>query len=270
MTTPKLRRTPKVFGTSYQPPSRTKANSTFRPTAVSLQPVFRVVLLVLLLFGLSRLPVFRIKHVAIEGADNAQLQTDLQALVGQSIFSRKIGQVTEHWLHTEGSLAILSCHKGLPSSLSCRAALRQPSLIWQQSGKEFLVDKDGVLYAEKGPGPLTVPVVQDQIGSTNQLGTNVASTEVIEQITRLKKTLEEQGIVISRFFITDSLYQVGVIIGGYKNTDNQPVTKELTALFASTQPIDAQAKVLRILLRERGGQITTRIDLRIPGYVYYK
>ncbi|QQG49983.1 MAG: hypothetical protein HZB70_00100 [Candidatus Berkelbacteria bacterium] len=262
-------KTPKVFNTSYVPPKRLSANGGVS-NSLAWRPVVRVLFVVAVIFALSRLPVFKIKQVNIEGADNALLKEELQSLVGQSIFSSTVSRTTERWLRQERSLAALTCHRGLPSSLSCQATMRSPAIIWVQSGREFLVDEEGVLYAEKSGQPLDVPLLEDRVNTDSNLGSQVASREIVEQVIRLKKILSEQSVTTKSLFVADSLYQLGALITSYVGADGQPVQKELTALFISTQPIESQVKALRTLLKERGGSIKERVDLRIPGYVYYK
>jgi hypothetical protein len=225
---------------------------------------------VLLLWGLTRLPVFQIKTVAVEGSDNVELQKDFQGLIGTSVFSRELSRTVERWLLKDRSLSGLECRRGLPDSISCEAVLRAPSLVWLRDGKEFLVDDDGALYAEKGPQALSLPVVEDRLAEAVQIGNAVASAEVVEQLTRLHRLLGDRGITVSKFFITDSLYQIGAVLTSWQDSSGAVVNKELTALFVSTQPLEAQTKALRALLRERGSQINERVDLRVPGYLYYK
>jgi hypothetical protein len=264
-------RVPKVFNSSYQP---SKPKQPGKPFPLLHDPAFRpvvwVAVVVLVLVGITRLPVFQIKSVTLEGTDNEQLHQELQTFVGHSIFSRQISQAVERWTSDDRSLAALHCRRGLPNSLSCTAVTRLPALIWVRDGSEYLVDKEGLLYARKGPQPLDLPVLEDRLPGAVELSTNIASGEVVEKIIRLSTLLQSRSIDVGGFFITDSLYQVGVSATAFNTADGTRVEKEFTVLFTSTQPLQAQMRVLAALLDQQRANIAAQVDLRVPGYVYYR
>lgn len=262
-----LRRTPKVFGTSYQPPTPSNSRSSvvrqraWRPIAV-------VATLVIGAFLIARLPFFQIKSVTAEGVTSTELTADLQALVGHSIFSSQITRVTNRWLSRDQSLESLVCRRGIPNTVRCSATNRTGVMVWRQGGAEFWVDQNGRAFALRAatePAPL---VVEDQ-GVAVKLGGNVASREIVDVFLRLHQRLAERSIAVKHFFVADVLYQPGAVITSFPVNGQTNLEKELTAVFAVTESIESQVRTLSSLLASRGTQIQTRIDLRVPGYVYY-
>jgi len=261
----RVRKTPKVFGSSYQPVRQSTS------AGVNPLPFIRFVVLALILYGITRLPIFAISDVTVEGTNNAELAKSLTELEGTSIFSGKIAAKKQEWYQKDSSLADIICRKGLPSSLHCQVRTRVPSLVWVTNGKEYLVDENGVLYAEKSSNQqLDVPFIEDRLNTAAALGNEVASGDVIGQVVKLKTRLNERGIHTERFFIQDSLYQLGVTITQYPGPNGEEVKRNLLTYFITTQPLEAQVKTLQTLLKERGPAVTERVDLRVPGYVYYR
>lgn len=223
-----------------------------------------------IVFSLSQLPVFQVKTVVVEGSDNTELQQEFQSLVGGSVFSRNLTRTVDRWLARDQSLSELRCRRGLPDTITCVAKSRQPSLIWLREGKEFLVDGQGLLYAEKGPQPLGIPSVEDKIGEEASVGSDVISGEIASQVVTLDSLLREREITVNRFFIQDSVYQIGATITGWTDSGGTSIQKELSVLFVSTESLEAQIKTLHSLLLQRGADVAKQIDLRVPGYVYYQ
>lgn len=262
-----LRRTPKVFGTSYRPQAK-KASQLSIVKTRAWKPIVIVAGVALAFFLVARLPIFQIKSVTVEGAVSAELAAELQGLVGHSIFSGQITRVTSRWLVGDQSLAALNCRRGIPNTVRCRAVNRTGVVVWRQGGNEFWVDESGRAFARYQPTESASLVVEDR-GAPVEIGSDVASSEIISVFLRLRDRLVERSIGVKHFFVADVLYQPGVVISSFPVTGQPVLQKDLTILFAATESVDAQVQTLASLLATRGVNVASRIDLRVPGYVYY-
>lgn len=265
---PKLRRTPKVFASSYRP-TTSSSHSTARVSLSAWRPIFVVVAIVAGLALLTRLPIFQLKSVSVEGVNNPETVAELKSLVGSSIFSARITRTVDHWLATDPALRSLSCRRGIPDTLQCQATYRTGALVWKQPNGEFWVDVNGRVFSvRQAEQPATI-VVEDAL-ATAAIGADVASTEIVELFLRLQKALTDRLIVVNRFYIVDAVYQPGVVIGGFTTSDGRQIQKEVRAVFAATESIEAQVRTLKQLIDNNGDQVAGYIDLRVPGYVYYR
>lgn len=255
-------RTPKVFSSSYIPP-KAKARKELR-----LGPIFKVVVLAVIIFGVTRLPIFKVNSVSVQGTSNLDLTNDLNALKGSSIFSRKISSTIERWLREDGSIADLNCRKGLPSDLSCVVKPREPKLILKKNGQEYVLDGLGVVFATRA-AEFNAPVLEDRAAQEVKLGEEILSEQVVDQIIKLDDILKEAEIIVDRYLVEDSLYQLGAVVTSFKAGD-ELLSKSIIVRFVSSESITSQTKTLQSLLKERGRSISERVDLRVPGYVYYK
>jgi len=261
-----LKRTPKVFGTSYQPSSTASKATPLK--GKNWRPVGAVIVAVCLAILTARLPVFQIKSVTTDGVTNPELLADLQTLVGHSIFSGQITRVTDRWLIRDQSLATLFCRRGLPSSVRCNATTRHGVLVWRQGTAEYWVDDNGRAFAVRQPTETAGLIVEDQAANPVKVGSDVASGEIVDVFLRLQQGLTDRAIVVRHFFIADVLYQPGALVSSF-TVHGQMVQKDVSVLFAATESIDSQVRTLASLLAERGDRIQGRVDLRVPGYIYY-
>ncbi len=269
MNQPKLRRTPKVFGTSYRPSPPSSRGQAPIVTFKHWRPVITVVVLVVLGALVSRLPVFQIKTVTITGLTNAELISELEGLRGKSIFSGSISRTTSKWLGRDPSLAELVCRRGIPDSISCSGKNRTGALVWKNQTGEYWVDADGRVFSARSATEQAALVVEDRVGEI-KIGTDVASQEIITTYLRLQQRLTDRSIAVKNFIVADALYQPSVIISSFPGPSSAAIQREVTVLFAATESIDAQVQTLASLLIQRGERVAAQIDLRVPGYVYYR
>ncbi len=248
-----VRRTPKVFGTSYRPP---------RSTTFDIKP-FRPILVVIIIFAavilIPRIPLFTIRSVEVDGAGDPAVTMPLHQLAGQSLFSRKISTTVNHIEETDVTISQLNCRRGIPHSLHCQVNYRQPVILWKAENSYFSVDDSGLVF-NQSPSPIAgLTIVEDQRSQHVVIDQIVISSGAIEAYKKLATLLQAKNITFNNLFISESLYQVGATL-----TDNR------TALFVIHYPLDTQVNLLAQILQEKGGQIKERIDLRVPGYVYYQ
>lgn len=248
-----VRRTPKVFGTSYRPP---------RSTTFDVKP-FRPILIVIIVFVamilIPRIPLFAIRSVEIDGTDNPAVTMPLHQLNGQSLFSRKISTTINHIEETDVTISQLNCSRGIPHSLHCQVHYRKPALLWKAENSYFSVDGSGLVFNQSPTSMDGLTIVEDQRSQHVTIDQVVISSGAIEAYQKLAGLLQAKNISFTSLFISESLYQVGATL-----TDNR------TALFVIHYPLDTQVNLLAQIIQEKGGEIKARIDLRVPGYVYYQ
>ncbi len=260
------RRTPKVFYSSYSQTQRSiSGGSTMSPGQ------FRQLLIVAIIiiggYFLTRLPVFQIKTVTITGTDDPALIGELNSLVGYSILSASVTQKVQEVSQAHPELEKLDCIKGIPDTLRCVAELRQALLGWRTNGQTYLLDQHGVAY-QQTTSP-AVLVVEDRKNVVVALGDRPISSEVLDVYRVLQSGLTANGYVVDKFFVNTSVLHAGVVVSsravGLPFPAN-PIELE----FSLSYPVSIQISTLNKLLESKSGQIGLRVDLRTPGYLYYK
>lgn len=251
-------RNPKIFGSSYQPPIEKKPLKVGR----SWRAIITVVVVVVLVVLIGRLPFFQIRSAELIGDSNEQIAQELTKLQGQSLFARSVGKFVSQ-TETMTSVESFSCRKGIPSSLRCTLLLRKPALIWQSGQAQYLVDKDGVIFAATSSEQPEKLVVEDTFQQPIELGKVIVSPEIVSMYQQLVTMFSEKQLLIKKLQLTESLYQVTAII-------DRAGKNPIKALFLLTDNIKNQVDSVSTALAQKGDSISERIDVRVPGYVYTK
>ena len=248
-----VRRTPKVFYSSWRPAVARNKKSDLK----KYRFILYAVIFIAFIFGLSYVPAFRIKNVQVD-TDNPQIVNALDSLNGQFLF----GSSTDHEVNTliQSNLTInnLYCKKGIPSSLKCFVTFREPLLTWQAKDKYLLVDKNGLAYQQVSAPNDKILLVQDMIKDGN-VGDKVISPQVIDTYKSLVDLLKTKSLLVSRLMINDTTFQVDAALSNGK-----------TARFNITGSLQGQVDTLSSLLTEHPDLAKTVIDLRVPNSIYTK
>lgn len=262
------RRTPKVFNSSYRPKQpKTRDWQKYR----ALLPLGYVVVSGLVLWSIFRLPAFQIKNVIIDGDKPAAVQESLEGLKGTLIFSSHIETVRQKLLHDHLEVEDIVCRRGLPNTLRCQITLSQPVLVWKKGDAQYLVDQNGLLYANKSDSATNFPVVEDRSPIPATIGQVVASPQAVNNIQHLATALSSKGYQTQEFFITETLYQIGAVLTGVTPTGTPfPAKQPINVLFITTYSLDDQVKALSSIFKNNANQINEYVDLRVAGYAYYK
>lgn len=253
-------RTPKLFGSSYQPPP---SNSTSSGPSAPWRAIIIIVLAAALVLLLGRLPIFRLKTVELLGDKNDTISTQSNNLLGQSIFSHA---VTQFISETKSNITVsgFNCSRGIPNILRCTLKTRSASLVWESDGTDYLVDDTGTIF-ELGslPPPPNTLVVVDTKKQVVHLGSVVGSPDMIKQYQHLTDLLNSKQLTVSKLLLDESLYQVSAAI----ERVGKPT---IQASFLLSGDLNAQVEALSGALTQKGDSITERVDLRVPGYVFTK
>lgn len=213
----------------------------------------------------TRLPFFQVKYVDVHNSPSTSVTKLAQTLVGSSIFSNRINVVTRQVLEQHGELESFTCTRGLPATIRCEAESREAQFLWKSAGKTYLLDRTGYIFAEAASELL--PAIEDRANQSVTVGQAVTSEETITTYKQLITDLQQQGMTITQLYITESFYQFGVIISARVNKPFP--SNPISVLFTTSYPVTAQSTVLNKVLDERATQIKERVDLRVPGNVYF-
>lgn len=256
------RRTPKVFFSSYRPKKPQLENKS------QFKQIFVVILIVVGGYFFTRLPVFQIKNIDITNIKSVEVISELNELKGQSILSAGIANKVREIQKTHIQLINLNCDKGIPNTLRCQADEREPIFIWKSGDKSFLIDYDGIAYKTVGDVEGVI-MVEDRANIDINLGDLVMSEEIVSIYKDIITYLEEFGFVVDNLYVKISPLHPGVIVSARK--DNKPFTpNKIEVEFSASYPINTQVKLLSQLIETKAGLIKERVDLRTPGYIYYK
>ncbi len=231
-------------------------------------PLVWLLIIVVVVYGIFHLPFFSIKQVQIIGNANSSTVTSLDSLIGTTIFSHSVTTNIDHIKNADLTIDTLDCRKGIPSTLRCTVTYRSPSIIWKRGDNQFLVDSDGFVYAPK-IADSTVLMVDDRTQLDVKVGTTVADSDIIGAYQSIKDELTKRGFTVTNLFVADALQQVGAIVTGNDTLNWHPATP-INFLLVTSYPISSQADILQTTVQTKAPQITNRVDVRVPGYVYIK
>lgn len=254
--------TPKVFNAKYKAPRSSGSNGA---GIKSVRPLIIVGIVIVGGLLVTRLPFFQIKFVDVHNSPS-QAVTDLaRSLIGQSIFSNKIKIITHQVLEGHSELESFSCTRGLPATVRCEAVSREARFVWKSAGKSYLLDKSGFIFSEAVSQEL--PILEDRANKGVIIGEQVTSEETVAAYSEFLNQLKNYGITPAQLFITESFYQFGVVLSA--RTGQPFPSNPITILCTTSYPISSQISILNQVLNERSAQIKERIDLRVPGNVYF-
>jgi cell division septal protein FtsQ len=263
MSKSRLRATPKVFNQSIQFTKPSNKRNTY------WRPILGLLTLVVVVLAIGRIPALRINQIILSGTTDSQVISKLDELKGHSLFSRDIARIVGEAKHQNTKLASLDCRRGIPRLLRCNATERTGQVIWQVKDSRYLTDGDGLVFAlADSPSPDLI-TIEDRFSQTINLGSTVASKPIIDQYRQLAELLKRNSIGFDRLMLDETIYQVTVKLTSI-NVNETTTLKNLDVLFSLTNPLDGQVKSLVALINDRSGSINDHIDLRNPGYAYYK
>lgn len=258
------RSTPKVFNANYRPPRKFDWSSY-----VSLRAPLIVVAVIAGIILVSRLPFFQIKTVEVTGTTDTSIIDEINTLTGRSIFSHTISTQITTIKAKDVAISDIRCSRGIPATLKCSVVLRQPVAVWRSGGNGYIVDRSGAAYKTL-TDEANILVIDDRMNTIVTIGTNVMSEDLLATYQQVSDTMKTYGFIVKNLFVTESLYQFGAVVSG-RTTPDQPyiAAGDLTVLLTVNYPIEAQIKTLRQTLQDRSASIKERVDLRVPGYLYY-
>ncbi|MEK7171040.1 MAG: hypothetical protein AAB774_01910 [Patescibacteria group bacterium] len=249
---------PKIFGSSYQPPSPKSP----RRISQAWRPIIGLLVIISGILLIGRLPIFRIDTVELSGGGNDIVRQQLDDLIGQSLFSGSVSRLIEK-TQAVTDVDNFTCRRGIPSVLRCQLTLKQPQIVWQSGSQSYFIDKDGVIFAPVSGDISKLLLIEDTKQQPITLGQNIVSAEIINTYQHLIALLAEKNLAASRLQLDESLYQVTAVI-------DRPSQPSIKGLFLMSNDLDSQVESVATVLAQKSGSVTERIDVRVPGYVYTK
>lgn len=236
----------------------------------SLKPLIWLLLAIIGIYVFFHLPYFSIKTVQVVGTSDADTHSKLESLKGMSIFSQEVGRRVEQIKNENLTIADLQCSRGVPDTLRCNVSNRQPSILWKQGDKIYLVENNGFIYGNKVEDSSTL-VIEDKTTEPLGLGKTVASSDIIKAYHDIYKELTDRGFIVANLYVADTLYQVGAVVSGNSAADvNWHPKTSINFLLVTSYPINTQADILLATVKSKSDKISERVDVRVPGYVYTK
>ncbi|MDH5507981.1 MAG: FtsQ-type POTRA domain-containing protein, partial [Anaerolineae bacterium] len=161
-----------------------------------------VVVLLLTIYTLLTVPLFRVPGVDVSGIERLSSQEINRALrlSGTPIFLIDRQAVLGVLQSTFPELSDISVHVGFPAAITVEVGERQPVLAWEQAGVVVWVDRSGIAFPPRGIAEGLVPVqamdapplVPDSDGSLPRL----ISPQMVAAILELSQQVPEQTTLL--------------------------------------------------------------------------
>lgn len=216
------------------------------------------------IYGLAATPAFtftRLDAPALEWTTTAELTSAVAVPTGTNLFRLRVGPI-ESRIRDLPAVAGASVTVSLPDTLVVTVTERTPILVWAAGKRRFLVDRDGVLFADISTGPAVaadLPAVTDARADAAGLDVGSRLDPVdLDASTRLASLVPaDVGSVASalRVSVSDA--------NGYVVTTTPASWAAVFGLYTPTlRPPDlipAQVRLLGSLLRGREASVATVI-----------
>lgn len=159
-------------------------------------------------------------------------------------------------------VAEVEIQKGIPDTIRITILKRQPVIVWQTGEKKYLVDKEGMAYAEADEAKAAgLPrVIDDKNIAVNQ-GEKIVSRSFINFVREMiEKFTPRSNLAIKEMRISETTFDLTVM------TQNN-----FYVLFDTTRSAETELDDLRRVLAHLKGALPKEyIDLRVEGWAYYK
>lgn len=258
------RRAPKIFF----PPYKVK-----KPLLESSQQFKQLIIVVAIVVGVyffTRLPVFQIKNIDTATIENPEVVSKLNKLLGQSILSPDIANKIREIENSHFEIFDLHCDKGIPDTLRCKIEQRVPIFSWNTGGLVYLIDREGFAYKLMNDmDTVSIDNIVDRSNIEVTVGDQVMSEEIVTIYAEITTILKENNFIIDSLFVKSTALHPGAVLSGRQ--DGQPFAlNKIEVEFSASYPIGIQIKLLSQIIETKAGLIKEKVDLRTPGYVYYK
>jgi hypothetical protein len=180
--TPLVRTTrPSALRPGARPGGGVRRTKSVKRASAGLTPVRAGALLAILaagagLYGVASSDAFALRRTTVTGATWTPQSAILAALAlpdGANVFTLHPADL-ERLVGSIPSLRGATVEVALPDEVKVAVAERQPLLVWRVADRSFLVDEDGMLFAEVGPdtadAAAALPAIDDARADSGSLG----------------------------------------------------------------------------------------------------
>ncbi len=229
--------------------------------------VVALVLLLALAWFVCLSPYFKIKTITISGSLNPEVAEEINKFKGKNILFFRVGKIEKELAQGQTSISSLEIYKGIPDILRIKVNVRNPMLIWQTQGKNYFIDKNGIIFElnnyntqNDNEDGTALPLIIDNKNINVTLGSQIITPEFGQYVLDLNNNFfAKMGTKIKEFRINETTLQIEVITeAGWR------------ALLDSSRNYEAQLSVLKKIFDQYGNDIKEYVDLRVEGRAYYK
>lgn len=254
-----VRRNPTIIATT--PPRE--------PAAITMPKwVFKFILALIVVGGLVYFffisPYFQVKRIETDGFLSTQGNDFLQNYKGKNIFLVNQLALEEDMREVYPEALIVKVYRGLPDTLRVTVSEREVALVWVSKDRQYLVDGTGIAYEEINEANRQsvdkLSKITDLHAMNVELGRKVATARLINFIKAFEPVFEEKTkIKITGWEIGEtSIHATALTEKGWK------------VIINTSRSADQQVTDLEAILKKHSGDVKEYIDLRVPGYAYYK
>jgi cell division septal protein FtsQ len=154
----------------------------------------------------------------------------------------------------------VSVYRGLPDTLKVVMSERNKAFIWQSGEKFYYIDKQGIAFKEINEPEEGWLLVNDLQSVKVKLGKRIVSGRFIEFVEETRDSLlKKSEIKIGNFEVGETTLHVSMVTDlGWK------------VYFDINRSPENQLEDLYLILAKHREDIKEYVDLRVPGYGYYK
>lgn len=221
-------------------------------------------IVILIIIGLAALgyflfysPFFKIKNIEIIGNPPEEARYTIDSVMGQNIFFLKVGNLENDLIKQNRQFSQIKVYRGIPDTVRVKFEEREAKIIWTTQGKQFLVDKSGIIFKEND-GVTGLPIVIDNKNLTVAISSSIASSNFIDFVRSANLELTNQNLKPTQFEVNETTFQINAI------------TSTIKIMFNILRPLSDQIDALSKVYPQHQPDIKEYIDLRVEGFVYYK
>ncbi|OGD64021.1 hypothetical protein A2215_04295 [Candidatus Berkelbacteria bacterium RIFOXYA2_FULL_43_10] len=207
---------------------------------------------------------FRVKEVIVEGNELVSIDEIIDAIpTGDNIFRINIEDLKSEVRGKVPEIKDMEIYRGIPDALKVVVLENDKAIIWESQGRKYLVNSQGVSYmdvTDMAGEFLELPRVVDSNNLTVKLNKRIVMPSFAAFVLNVNSNIE--GLVN----LEPEYYEVVET-----TVDVRLHTKSNYYIKFDTMRSSAkQLEDLKKVLVEKSPVITEYIDLRVPGWAYYK
>jgi cell division septal protein FtsQ len=250
-------RRPLTFG-----PKKEKERKKIQLPRIPIKSFLFIILILVIIYFVFISGKFKIKEIIVEG-NNTIVPEVIEGYVPKNTnilyFSIKKTKAKILSEHTEINDIVI--YKGLPDTIKIVVVEHENRLVWQASGKNYLISTQGIVSKEiLTLDGVNMPVVVDSKNLSLSLGKGLVSPSFVAFILNINdKFFESTNIKPKNFEVGETTFDLNLYTeaGFYV---------KFNTLRSSAKQLDNLKKVLV----EKRQDIKEYIDLRVDGWAYYK
>ncbi|HBO60498.1 TPA: hypothetical protein DD449_02355 [Candidatus Berkelbacteria bacterium] len=221
--------------------------------------IFVFIIVLVLLYIILFSPLFKIKNFDLMGNPSDESIAYIEQYKSKNIFSVSAKDIEEYLLEKNSQFSSVEVTLGIPSTLRIKFNERQPVLVWQSNGKNYLVDESAIAFKETDNASPDLILVTDNKNVPVSLPSRIVNSNFIDFLKNAKMKIGKLNLAITKFEVNETTFQVDAA------TD-----KNIKIFFDTTKSITDQIDAAQKVYEEKKNEITQYMDVRVEGKVYYQ